>query len=110
MAVTEHMSAFAQPGRDGLVFPSRKGVVLSESTWRYAWIRAREKADTARGTRTDYDRSGQQIGFGEEQPERYRARNVIERCFNDLKQWLGPALRSDTNAWRHTPAFASPPP
>lgn len=42
-SLAEHLRKFAQPGRDGLVFPSRTGTVLSEGTWRYAWIRAREK-------------------------------------------------------------------
>ncbi|WP_454729518.1 tyrosine-type recombinase/integrase [Cellulosimicrobium protaetiae] len=41
--LAEHLRKFAQPGRDGLVFPSRTGTVLSEGTWRYAWIMAREK-------------------------------------------------------------------
>ena len=27
--------------------------------------------------------------------ERYRGRNVVERCFNKLKQWRGIAMRSD---------------
>ncbi|WP_233565935.1 site-specific integrase [Cellulomonas sp. PhB143] len=39
-----HVERFAQPGRDGLLFPGRSGGVLPEGTWRYAWIRAREKA------------------------------------------------------------------
>ncbi|GAA1738699.1 site-specific integrase [Isoptericola hypogeus] len=43
-SLAEHLRTFAQPGRDGLVFPSRTGTVLSEATWRYAWITAREKA------------------------------------------------------------------
>lgn len=43
-ALADHLGRDAQPGRDGLVFPSRTGGVLSDSTWRYAWITAREKA------------------------------------------------------------------
>jgi hypothetical protein len=27
--------------------------------------------------------------------DRYRGRNVVERCFNKLKQWRGIAMRSD---------------
>jgi transposase len=32
------------------------------------------------------------------QRERYRGRNVVERCFNKLKQWRGIAMRSDKTA------------
>jgi integrase len=40
----EHVEHFAQNGPDGLVFPGARGGILSESTWRYAWIRARDAA------------------------------------------------------------------
>ncbi len=32
------------------------------------------------------------------QQHRYRGRNVVERCFNKLKQWRGIAMRSDKTA------------
>jgi transposase len=37
---------------------------------------------------------GRPIDFGDQQ-ERYKGRNVVERCFNRLKQWRGIAMRSD---------------
>ena len=40
----------------------------------------------------------QPIDFGREQRERYKGRNVVERCFNKLKQWRGIAMRSDKTA------------
>lgn len=43
-------------------------------------------------------RPGRPIDFGPEQRERYRGRNVVERCFNKLKQWRGIAMRSDKTA------------
>ncbi|WP_325048554.1 type ISP restriction/modification enzyme, partial [Galactobacter valiniphilus] len=36
--------------------------------------------------------------FGDQQRVRYRGRNVVERCFNKLKQWRGIAMRSDKTA------------
>lgn len=41
---------------------------------------------------------GRPIDFGEDQKERYKGRNVVERCFNKLKQWRGIAMRSDKTA------------
>ncbi len=41
---------------------------------------------------------GRPIDFGDKQRERYRRRNVVERCFNKLKQWRGIAMRSDKTA------------
>src|SRR3954466_3907005 len=38
---------------------------------------------------------GRPIDFGDQQQERYKGRNVVERCFNRLKQWRGIAMRSD---------------
>ena len=38
---------------------------------------------------------GRPIDFGDEQQERYKGRNVVERCFNWLKRWRGIAMRSD---------------
>ena len=43
-------------------------------------------------------RPGRPIDFGPEQRERYRGRNVVERCFGKLKQWRGIAMRSDKTA------------
>lgn len=64
-----------------------------------AWLRARgiaatipERADQIAKRRK---RPGRPIEFGEVQQERYRGRNVVERCFNRLKQWRGIAMRSD---------------
>jgi len=44
------------------------------------------------------NRPGRPIDFGEVQRIRYRGRNVVERCFNKLKQWRGIAMRSDKTA------------
>lgn len=41
---------------------------------------------------------GRPIEFGDEQRARYRGRNVVERCFNQLKRWRGIAPRSDKTA------------
>lgn len=43
-------------------------------------------------------RRGRPIDFGAEQYQRYRGRNVVERCFNRLKQWRGVATRCDKTA------------
>ncbi|GMN01268.1 hypothetical protein MTsN4n26_33150 [Microbacterium sp. MTN4-26] len=43
-------------------------------------------------------RPGRPIDFGDEQQERYKGRNVIERCFNFVKQWRGLASRYDKTA------------
>ena len=40
-------------------------------------------------------RPGRPIDFGEDQRQRYREPNVVERCFNRLKQGRGIAMRSD---------------
>ncbi len=37
-------------------------------------------------------RRGRPIDFGDQQRTRYRGRNVVERCFNKLKQWRGIAV------------------
>ena len=64
-----------------------------------AWLRARgiaatipERSDQIANRRK---RPGRPIEFGTDQQERYRGRNVVERCFNRLKQWRGIAMRSD---------------
>lgn len=43
---------------------------------------------------TEGRRPGRPIDFCLQQ-ERYKGRNVVERCFNRLKQWRGIAMRSD---------------
>jgi transposase len=40
-------------------------------------------------------RRGRPIAFD---PVDYQGRNVVERCFNKLKQWRGIAMRSDKTA------------
>lgn len=64
-----------------------------------AWLRRRGIATTI-PEREDQiahrrKRRGRPIDFGQAQQERYRGRNVVERCFNKLKQWRGIAMRSD---------------
>jgi transposase len=64
-----------------------------------AWLRARGIAATI-PERDDQiahrkKKPGRPIDFGEEQKRRYRGRNVVERCFNRLKQWRGIAMRTD---------------
>jgi len=64
-----------------------------------AWLRARGIAATI-PEREDQiahraKKPGRPIDFGAEQQQRYRGRNVVERCFNKLKQWRGIAMRSD---------------
>nr|WP_313663542.1 transposase [Cellulosimicrobium cellulans] len=44
------------------------------------------------------DRPGRPIDVGDEQQQRYRGRNVVERCFNRPKQRCGLAMRSDRTA------------
>ena len=48
---------------------------------------------------------GRPIDFGDQQQERYKGRNVIERCFNRLKQWRGIAMRSDKLARNYRAAI-----
>jgi len=67
-----------------------------------AWLRERGIAATI-PERDDQiahrrRRPGRPIDFGPEQRERYRGRNVVERCFGKLKQWRGIAMRSDKTA------------
>ena len=69
-----------------------------------AWLRQRGIAATI-PERDDQiahrrRRPGRPIDFGDEQKTRYHGRNVVERCFNRLKQWRGIAMRSDKTA-RH---------
>ena len=46
---------------------------------------------------TDASDAGDQ-STSDQQRSRYRGRNVVERCFNKLKQWRGIAMRSDKTA------------
>lgn len=48
---------------------------------------------------------GRPISFGTDQRERYKGRNVVERCFNRLKQWRGIAMRSDKLARNYRAAI-----
>jgi transposase len=41
---------------------------------------------------------GRPIDFGAKQKDSCRGRNVVERCFNELQQWRGIAMRSDKTA------------
>lgn len=62
-----------------------------------AWLRDRGIAATIpeRDDQIAHRRKkpGRPIDFGDQQKTRYRGRNVVERCFNRLKQWRGIALR-----------------
>ncbi len=64
-----------------------------------AWLRQRGIAATIpeRDDQIAHRRKkpGRPIDFGKQQRVRYRGRNVVERCFNKLKQWRGIAMRSD---------------
>lgn len=70
-----------------------------------AWLRERGIAATIpeRDDQIAHRRKkpGRPIDFGEQQRQRYRGRNVVERCFNKLKQWRGIAMRSDKLARNH---------
>ncbi|WP_443706287.1 IS5 family transposase [Rhodococcus zopfii] len=67
-----------------------------------AWLRERGIAATIpeRDDQITHRRKkpGRPIDFGDTQRARYRGRNVVERCFNKLKQWRGIAMRSDKTA------------
>lgn len=74
-------------------YPSRKN---------RAWLRERgikttipERDDQIAKRRK---KRGRPIDFGDEQQERYKGRNVIERCFSFVKQWRGLASRYDKTA------------
>lgn len=67
-----------------------------------AWLRQRQIAATIpeKDDQIAHRRKkpGRPIDFGPEQREHYRGRNVVERCFNRLKQWREIAMRSDKTA------------
>lgn len=75
-----------------------------------AWLRGRGIAATIpeRDDQIAYRRRrpGRPIDFGDEQQARYKGRNVVERCFNRLKQWRGIAMRSDKTARSYHAAIA----
>ena len=63
-----------------------------------AWLRGRGIAATIPGRDDQIARRrkkpGRPAGFGGQQQERCEGRNVVERCFNRLKQWRRIAMRS----------------
>ncbi|MFL0517000.1 transposase [Brevibacterium luteolum] len=64
-----------------------------------AWLRERGiKATIPERADQIEKRPGRPIDFGNEQQERYTGRNVVERCFNTVKQWRGLASRFDKTA------------
>ncbi|WP_395874939.1 IS5 family transposase [Curtobacterium sp. PhB137] len=75
-----------------------------------AWLRDRGIAATIpeRDDQIAHRRKkpGRPIDFGDEQQERYKGRNVVERCFNKLKQWRGIAMRSDKLARNYRAAVS----
>ncbi len=77
-----------------------------------AWLRRRGIAATIpeRDDQIGHRRKhpGRPIDFGEPHRYRYRCRNVVERCFNKLKQWRGIAMRSDKTARDHHAELFSP--
>ncbi|WP_262927697.1 IS5 family transposase [Microbacterium sp. NIBRBAC000506063] len=74
-----------------------------------AWLRERGIAATIpeRDDQIAHRRKkpGRPIDFGDQQQERYKGRNVVERCFNRLKQWRGIAMRSDKLARNYRAAI-----
>ena len=91
-------SALARAGLE----PGRERVLADKgypSKANRAWLRARGIAATIpeRDDQIAHRRRkpGRPIDFGHQQQERYKGRNVVERCFNRLKQWRGIAMRSD---------------
>ena len=67
-----------------------------------AWLRRRgirctipERADQVRNRARRGSRGGRPPAFDRES---YKRRNVVERCFNRLKQWRGIATRFDKRA------------
>ncbi len=93
------------PGRAGRP-RSRPDRVLADKGYlskaNRAWLRERDIAATIpeRDDQIAHRRKkpGRPIDFGHEQRERYKGRNVVEHCFNKLKQWRGIAMRSDKTA------------
>lgn len=99
------LSEIRVPGRTGRP-RSRPDRVLADKGYpskaNRAWLREHGIATTI-PERDDQiahrlKRPGRPIDFGHEQKERYNRRNVVERCFNKLKQWRGITMRSDKTA------------
>ncbi len=61
--------------------------------------------DTTMMTAHRRKKPGRPIDFGAQQQERYKGRNVVERCFNRLRQWRGIAMRSDKTAGNYRAAI-----
>lgn len=99
------LSEIRVPGRTGRPrsrperVPADKGYPSKANR---TWLRERGTATTIpeRDDQIAHRRKhpGRPIDFGREQKERYKRRNVAERCFNKLKQWRGIAMRSDKTA------------
>jgi transposase len=91
----------------------RAGAVRDPSRANRAWLRERGIAATIpeRDDQIAHRRKkpGRPIDFGDQQQERYKGRNVVERCFNRLKQWRGIAMRSDKllRSYRAAVSFAA---
>lgn len=103
--LTATLSEIRVPGARGRP-RSRPDRVLADKGYpsraNRAWLRERGIAATI-PERDDQiahrrKRRGRPIDFGHQQRVRYRGRNVVERCFNKLKQWRGIAMRSDKTA------------
>lgn len=100
--LTATMDQIRVPGRSGRPRTRPERLLADKgypSKANRAWLRARGIATTI-PERDDQiahrrKRPGRPVDFGETQRERYRRRNVVERCFNKLKQWRGIATRSD---------------
>ena len=75
-----------------------------------AWLRERGIAATIpeRDDQIAHRRKkpGRPIDFGDRQQERYKGRNVVERCFNRLERWRGIAMRSDKLLRRYCAAVS----
>lgn len=101
----ETLSQIRVPGAEGRPRTRPDRVIADKgypSKANRAWLRAHRIAATI-PERDDQiahrrKRPGRPIDFGDEQRARYRGRNVVERCFNELKKWRGIAMRSDKTA------------
>ena len=93
------------PVREGVHVCVPTGVLADKanpSKANRAWLRERGISTTI-PERDDHitqrrKRPGRPIGFGGDQRDRYRRRNVVERCCSKLEQWPGTAIRSDKTA------------
>ncbi len=103
------LDAFAVP-RAGKGRPRRRRArVLADKGYPSKANRARLRAHHIAATIPERDdqiahrrkHPGRPIVWDQAQRERYKARNVVERCFNRLKAWRGIAMRTDTLARNH---------